>query len=323
MRVDTNVRGSRTVLASMLAASMVAVLLSQPTGTHAQTAPGQFIGEFPAGGGTALVTWTGGSIEEMQTAAPDGASFWVTSDGVFVGLVAGVPDFVSESFRALFPGGQVAAQPIVVVLPRDGEVNFDRTGTLQRNSPGLLPGVWFLNYEAPGAPALTAQLEFTSSSRCSEGGVTIPCADLEAGQRARVRGVETGSVVRVSTLVIEGPTGSLPSIACHTAYRVSVTQPLTEVDTLRVGAADASQSMPYIYLTLHAEYTAGTLDGERSLRLWVTPTADDEVLVQHLYQLPSDSGPTNQFEGGHGFTGLTYAYDPTSGAELQYWCEAE
>ena len=46
------------------------------------------------------------------------------------------------------------------------------------------------------------------------------------------------------------------------------------------------------------------------------------MLVSHLFQLPPDAGPTDQFVGGHGFTGLTSAYDPVSGAELQYWCEA-
>ncbi len=39
-----------------------------------------------------------------------------------------------------------------------------------------------------------------------------------------------------------------------------------------------------------------------------------------LYQLPPDSGPQNQFGGGHGFTGLNYSYAPDSTAELQYWC---
>jgi hypothetical protein len=34
-----------------------------------------------------------------------------------------------------------------------------------------------------------------------------------------------------------------------------------------------------------------------------------------------ESGPSNQFNGGNGFTGLVYAY-LTSGAELQYFCRA-
>lgn len=123
------------------------------------------------------------------------------------------------------------------------------------------------------------------------------------------------------------------AIVCSTAYRVAQTEPPTEVDTMRLTDADADAAaaggmgataeMPYIYLTLHAQYWSGAADGERALRLWVTPTASEELIVSQLFQLPTESGPTNQFRGGHGFTGLNYAYDPTSGAELQYWCAAE
>lgn len=111
------------------------------------------------------------------------------------------------------------------------------------------------------------------------------------------------------------------SIVCSTAYRVSQSEPLTEVDTMTFQDEDATQSMPYIYLDLHGTYTAGRVGGERALRLWVTPTGEDRELVAQLFQLPEDDGPTDQFVGGHGFTGLTYAFDPVSGAELQYWCE--
>jgi len=113
------------------------------------------------------------------------------------------------------------------------------------------------------------------------------------------------------------------AIVCSTAYRVAQTEPLTEVDSLRLEDTDTVQSLPYIYLELHAEYSDGRSDGERALRVWVTRTAEAEPLVTHLYQLAEDEGPQNQFLGDHGFTGLMYAYDPVSGAELQYWCTAE
>ncbi|PKN83185.1 MAG: hypothetical protein CVU47_00165 [Chloroflexi bacterium HGW-Chloroflexi-9] len=113
------------------------------------------------------------------------------------------------------------------------------------------------------------------------------------------------------------------AIVCSAAYRVSQAEPLTEVDSLRLEDTDAVQSLPYIYLELHAEYADGRSDGERALRVWVTRTAEAEPLVTHLYQMPEGEGPQNQFLGDHGFTGLMYAYDPVSGAELQYWCTAE
>lgn len=111
------------------------------------------------------------------------------------------------------------------------------------------------------------------------------------------------------------------SIVCSTAYRVSQSEQLTGVDTMTFQDEDTTLSMPYIYLELHGTYTAGRADGERALRLWVTPTGEDRELVVQLFQFPEDDGPTDQFVGGHGFTGLTYAFDPVTGAELQYWCE--
>lgn len=151
--------------------------------------------------------------------------------------------------------------------------------------------------------------------------VVLGCtSDEDAGPPAATA---TSSGTSSATPSAASPaTPKAASIVCSTAYRVSTREPLTEVDRLRFGAEDSTQSMPYIYLELHGQYTAGKADGERALRLWVTPTGTDRVLLTQLFQLPRDTDPTNQFSGGHGFTGLTYAYDPVSGAELQYWCEA-
>ena len=64
------------------------------------------------------------------------------------------------------------------------------------------------------------------------------------------------------------------------------------------------------------------MNNERSLRTWVTALDESVIYNSQLYQLPLDSGPSNQFVGGHGFTGLNYSYHPDSSAELQFWCEA-
>lgn len=113
------------------------------------------------------------------------------------------------------------------------------------------------------------------------------------------------------------------AILCNTAYRPSVGEAITDSGELRFEDEDAVQSAAYDRLELHAQYGAGRSDGERALRLWVTQAGEDAELLSQLFQLPDDAGPENQFAGGHGFTGLSYAYDPDSGAELQYWCEAE
>jgi hypothetical protein len=111
------------------------------------------------------------------------------------------------------------------------------------------------------------------------------------------------------------------TISCTAAYRSSVQVGIEQEETLTFTEANAEQSASFTDMTFHAAYSAGEADNERNLRVWVADAADT-VLHSTLYQLPLDSGPQNQFVGGHGFTGLNYSYAPGSTAELQFWCEA-
>ena len=113
------------------------------------------------------------------------------------------------------------------------------------------------------------------------------------------------------------------SIVCTVAYRPDVSQPIEREETLTFGDADAEKSVAFDDMVFHAAYSAGELDNERALRLWVTGSEETAVYQTQLYQLPIDSGPQNQFIGGHGFTGLSYSYHPASSAEMQFWCTAE
>lgn len=97
---------------------------------------------------------------------------------------------------------------------------------------------------------------------------------------------------------------------------------IEQEETLTFADVDDEQSAAFGAMTFHAAYRTGAVDNERSLRVWVTDAAETAVSHSTLYQLEPDSGPQNQFVGGHGFTGLNYSYAPGSTAELQYWCEA-
>ena len=112
------------------------------------------------------------------------------------------------------------------------------------------------------------------------------------------------------------------SITCHTAYRSGVSRPIEREESLTFADEDAQQTITFSDLALHAQYGTGAGDQERALRLWVTAPGETAEYTSQLYQLPLDSGPANQFIGGHGFTGLNYVYHPQSGAELQFWCAA-
>ena len=111
-------------------------------------------------------------------------------------------------------------------------------------------------------------------------------------------------------------------ITCHTAYRGNVGRPIEHEDNLIFTNSDEQQSLSYDELAFHAHYSAGELDGERALRVWVTENGESDPLIVQLYQLPQNSGPQNQFVGGHGFSGLIYVTGPVGKAELQFWCEA-
>jgi hypothetical protein len=77
-------------------------------------------------------------------------------------------------------------------------------------------------------------------------------------------------------------------------------------------------------LSFHAQYWPEDTPGnEHGLRLWVRAVQGEGELVSQLFQLPAVEELTNQFTGGHGFTGLSYVYHLTSGAELQYSCSLQ
>lgn len=109
-------------------------------------------------------------------------------------------------------------------------------------------------------------------------------------------------------------------IICHTAYRSSVSHPIEQSDTRSV-ASSAPATISYRDLTFSAQSLLWFGEGQ-SLKLAVTATGQRDELTTILYQFPNGKPVVNQFKGGHGFTGLHYAYHPKSRAELQFWCAA-
>lgn len=112
------------------------------------------------------------------------------------------------------------------------------------------------------------------------------------------------------------------AIVCHAAYRSNAGGPIEREETLTLADEDGEGSLAFAEMEFHAFYSAGISDNERALRLKVTLPRRKTAITTQLYQLPGDTGPVNQFVGGHGFTGLNYVYSE-EGAELQFWCTAE
>lgn len=82
--------------------------------------------------------------------------------------------------------------------------DFEETGTLTRNTPGLTPGVWYLLYEETGNPALTMRLSF-EDAECIVNGVRGACerSVFENGLSVTVRGDRENDGVLVEEMEVE------------------------------------------------------------------------------------------------------------------------
>jgi hypothetical protein len=110
-----------------------------------------------------------------------------------------------------------------------------------------------------------------------------------------------------------------PRIRCTFAHRPSVTKetrlgPVVQLSNSRRTVRGRAGAFAF-------RATIGAESGEPgALSIRVQSRSTGKPVASGLYQF-LEAGPSNQFDGGHGFTGLVYAYLP-SGAELQYFCRA-
>src|SRR4030043_265891 len=82
------------------------------------------------------------------------------------------------------------------------QIDFEKTGNLVNNWPGMELDVWFLIYEGPGAPAVSAKLIFNDKSVCLSGSDQSICDEnsFSQGERVDVKGVQRENGVYVSEL---------------------------------------------------------------------------------------------------------------------------
>jgi len=91
------------------------------------------------------------------------------------------------------------------MMPPQAVRSFVQEGVLVRDTPGLVPGIWYLSYEDAGAPGQSVQLIFDVHTKCSVADTATSCGTLlVAGQRAHITGVVDGAAVRVTELLAVG-----------------------------------------------------------------------------------------------------------------------
>jgi hypothetical protein len=110
------------------------------------------------------------------------------------------------------------------------------------------------------------------------------------------------------------------NIECQVSYRPSMAARF-ETSAITLGAGNNQQMVEFDDLAFRAQYVEDQGEG-RSFSIAVTRPDTGDELVRQLYQIDSQKGLSNQFIGGHGFTGLNYVYHPSSAAEVQYFCQA-
>ena len=115
--------------------------------------------------------------------------------------------------------------------------------------------------------------------------------------------------------------GTVPeTIVCDLFYRASPSQAFDEA-TMSLSTAGDRQMLDHADLRFEAVAVADIGEG-KSLSVVVSNLDTEDEVARTLYQFDPQQGVVDQFIGGHGFTGLTYVFHPTSGAEMQYFCHA-
>lgn len=119
--------------------------------------------------------------------------------------------------------------------------------------------------------------------------------------------------------------GTIPDeVSCEAFYRPSPGESFEESTlTLSTVPEQGSVTASAEFDDMRAEATFISDAGEgKSLSIVIVDLTTGAELSRGLYQLDSQKGLTDQFVGGHGFTGLAYVYHPTSDSEVQYFCTA-
>lgn len=106
------------------------------------------------------------------------------------------------------------------------------------------------------------------------------------------------------------------AIVCLVSSRMSVEEPLGTEQEFRLNPNNDVVHTVDRLGTLEMEYIVTESDDPKLVLREVG--SDGRLVARRLYAFSSI--PTNQFGGGHGFTGLTYFYPDDSSGEIQYYC---
>lgn len=106
-------------------------------------------------------------------------------------------------------------------------------------------------------------------------------------------------------------------VACHYDYggesRLLVAKPVTSPYTVSAIQVGSHMKFRVVFQTEPRDQAA--------IKLYAYAAEDDGATLIHQATYPYPLPKTAGKPGPYGFTGLLAAYEPSLGAELQYWCE--
>jgi hypothetical protein len=117
----------------------------------------------------------------------------------------------------------------------------------------------------------------------------------------------------------EPTSSSTYTISCEVFYRSSAGGALEAAPENPLSEENVQNIIEFDNMAFEAHYQVDQYEGQ-ALYISVIDLETGDELSRQLYQFDSQDPPKNQFIGGHGFTGLNYAYHPKSPAEMQYFC---
>jgi hypothetical protein len=121
------------------------------------------------------------------------------------------------------------------------------------------------------------------------------------------------------------PQAKAVKVECHLYYRTAPDKPFVDktheiiIPVASGPVAEIDQSQKKV--EKFDDMTVTLLYDVNMLKLTVSDTKTGQEIYGGLYQI--QPGLKNQFNGGHGFTGLSYIEHPTSDAQLQTFSEVK
>lgn len=110
------------------------------------------------------------------------------------------------------------------------------------------------------------------------------------------------------------------SVNCHVFYRAASGDALSEAPTMTLSTGGDLEFVQFENMEFRAQFFADQFEGQ-SLSITITNLDSRTELNRYLYQLDPSKGLSNQFIGGHGFTGLNYIFHPNAESEMQFFCD--